>query len=118
MSKTIKNTAELFKAMGDESRLKIIKLISSKGNKLCVGAIVNQLNISQPAVSQHLKVLKGVGLVEAERDGFHIHYKLVPEILNTYGIDLISFLKTFGSELNLENKCEFNGHEQKCNELN
>lgn len=118
MSSSIKDTAEIFKAMGEETRLKIIKLIASKGNQLCVGAIANRLGVSQPAVSQHLKVLKNAGLLEAVREGYHVHYKLVGDALTSYGINLIPFLKTFGAEMDLDSCCEHKNNSEKCSGLN
>ena len=116
MDKSISDTAEIFKALGDPTRFKIIKLISATGNNLCIGAIANNLKISQPAVSQHLKILKNTGLVEADRHGFHIHYQVKKDSLNVFGIDTTSFLKSFGSEMKLEESCELN--EEKCDKLN
>ena len=76
MNNSIINTANLFKALGDETRLKIIKLIALKGNNLCVGMIAKNIEISQPAVSQHLSILKKAGLVKSSRYGSIIHYKM------------------------------------------
>jgi len=42
--------------------------------RLCVNALVRCLNISQPAVSQHLKILREAGLIKAEKRGYWIHY--------------------------------------------
>jgi len=43
---------------------------------LCVGALSRRLGISQSAVSQHLRILREKGLVQPERRGFHVHYRL------------------------------------------
>ncbi len=67
-------TIELFKALGDSTRYRIMTLLSSSGNNLCVNALSKKLNVSQPVVSQHLKVLKNAGLVSAKRMGNHMHY--------------------------------------------
>ena len=65
---------KIYKALSVDSRLQILKLI--KESKLCVNAITQKLNISQPAVSQHLSILKDVGLVKSERYGSIIHYSI------------------------------------------
>ncbi len=65
---------KIFKALSVDSRLQILKLVKDK--QLCVNAITRQLNISQPAVSQHLAILKEAGLVTNERYGSIIHYKM------------------------------------------
>jgi ArsR family transcriptional regulator, arsenate/arsenite/antimonite-responsive transcriptional repressor len=67
--------AEVFKALGDPTRLEIISLLTESEN-LCVNVIAEKTGMSQPAVSQHLKVLKNAGFVEAKKLGMHVHYNL------------------------------------------
>jgi ArsR family transcriptional regulator len=67
-----KELALLHKALSVPVRLKILKLIANR--PLCVNAITRFLNISQPAVSQHLAVLRRVGLVTGEKRGYTVHY--------------------------------------------
>jgi DNA-binding transcriptional ArsR family regulator len=69
--------AMLAKAMSDENRLRII-LFLSKGKKT-VSAIVEELGISQPLVSHHLKELKRCLMVKVEREGPFINYELADE---------------------------------------
>ena len=76
--------AEVFKALGDPTRLKIVRLLSSKRQIFCVGALAHKLGISQPAVSQHLKVLKNAGILIAHRDGFHVHHAFSPDSLGVH----------------------------------
>jgi ArsR family transcriptional regulator len=76
--------AEIFKALGDPTRVKIIRLLSSKRSVLCVGALAHRLGISQPAVSQHLRILKNAGILEAHRLGFHMHYVFNPTLLHKH----------------------------------
>lgn len=66
--------AKIFKALSDETRLKVIKLLE-KG-ELCVCEIVEALNMIQPKVSFHLSVLKDAGLVKMRREGKWIIYSL------------------------------------------
>ena len=73
--------AELFKALGDPTRLRIVRLLSSKRQVFCVGALARKIGITQPAVSQHLKVLKNAGILIAHRKGFHVHYAFNPDSL-------------------------------------
>ena len=63
---------KVFKALSDTNRLKIFIFLSRK--TLCVNALVNCLGISQPAVSQHLKILREAGLINAEKRGYWMHY--------------------------------------------
>ena len=65
---------KIYKALSVKSRLRILKLIKDK--ELCVNAITARLEISQPAVSQHLSILKKAGLVKSSRYGSIIHYKM------------------------------------------
>jgi ArsR family transcriptional regulator len=76
--------AEVFKALGDPTRLRIVQLLSSKRQVFCVGALAHKLGITQPAVSQHLKVLKNAGILIAHRKGFHVHYAFNPDSLGVH----------------------------------
>jgi len=64
--------SKVFKALSDRNRLEIFILLSRR--TLCVKALVNCFGISQPAVSQHLRVLREAGLVSAEKRGYWMHY--------------------------------------------
>lgn len=65
---------KIFKALSDTNRLKIFMLLSKR--TLCVNALVKRLDLSQPAVSQHLKILREAGLVHAEKRGYWVHYSI------------------------------------------
>jgi ArsR family transcriptional regulator len=68
--------AAVFSALADPTRLKLVKLLCHHRDPdaLCVNALAGVLGVSQSAVSQHLRVLKAIGLVKGERRGYHIHY--------------------------------------------
>jgi DNA-binding transcriptional ArsR family regulator len=67
--------AGFFKSLGDLTRLQIINLLATDSSgTLGVGEIAARLGISQPAVSQHLKTLKAVGIVDSRREGFYVYY--------------------------------------------
>ena len=72
--------AELFKALGVETRLKILEIMKQKGS---IGAkeIAGELGITVAAASQHLKILKHIGLVTSKREGYWIPYSLDEEAL-------------------------------------
>ena len=86
MTDQVKEQATIFGALADPTRLKLLKLLCQQHEPdvLCVNAMVGILGISQPAISQHLRVLKSVGLVRGERRGYHVHYAVVPEALKRY----------------------------------
>ena len=65
---------DVFTAIGDPTRRRILELLST--GDLSVGALTAELGISQPSVSQHLAVLREVGLVEATRSGTSSIYRL------------------------------------------
>jgi len=68
--------AAVFAALADPTRLKLVKLLcrQNEPNALCVNALAALLGVTQSAVSQHLRVLRGIGLVKGERRGYRIHY--------------------------------------------
>jgi DNA-binding transcriptional ArsR family regulator len=63
-----------FKALGDPIRVSILKAVCCE--RLCVGDIVARVNLSQPAVSHHLRILREAGLVTAEKKGTTIFYSM------------------------------------------
>lgn len=74
----IKELARLFKALSDETRLRLFKLLAEQESEgaLCVGALAIGLGVTQSAVSQHLAVLRAAGLVIDERRGYYVHYRV------------------------------------------
>jgi len=73
-----KQCADILRAMGDETRLRILRALLV-GQK-CVGELVDVLETSQPHVSHHLRILRQAGLVEGVREGQRICYRLMPGI--------------------------------------
>ncbi len=85
MNENIIVLAELFKALGDVSRLRIIKILASHEDKTyCVSNIAEILGITQPAVSQHMSVLKKVGLLNCEQDGKKVFYSINGQMFRQY----------------------------------
>jgi ArsR family transcriptional regulator len=74
-------TAELarwFKLLADETRLRILLFLIEQ-RELNVRSLCEVLNLSQPAVSHHLALLRADGLVDCRRDGKHNYYRLLPQ---------------------------------------
>ncbi|MCE5256099.1 MAG: metalloregulator ArsR/SmtB family transcription factor [Spirochaetaceae bacterium] len=69
--------SELFKAMADETRVKILYLLSQK--ELCVCDLAYILETTLPAVSHHLRFLKALNLVKTRREGKMVFYSLADE---------------------------------------
>ena len=70
--------AARFKALADPTRVAIVNRLAG-APEVCVCTFVNELGLSQPTVSPHLKILRGAGLVDAERRGTWAYYRLVPQ---------------------------------------
>ena len=66
--------AEVFKQISDSSRLRILWLLCHCEE--CVSNIAAAMDMSDPAVSHHLKLLRKSGLIESRRDGKEVYYKL------------------------------------------
>jgi DNA-binding transcriptional ArsR family regulator len=92
--------AFLAKSLGDENRLRI--LLSLKNGKKSVSAIVEELQLSQPLVSHHLKELRRCLLVEVERRGPFIYYQMahpgimdILKAMDSLAVALLAARKTF-----------------------
>ncbi len=75
----MKEAADFFKILSVDKRIEIIELL--KKEDLSVNALADALGVTQSAVSQHLRVLKAVGLVKDERQGYWIYYSLNKDTL-------------------------------------
>lgn len=73
--------AGLFKVLGDPARLRLLGMIAAAPGGACACDLVEPLGRSQPTVSHHLKALREAGLIEGERVGTWVWYRIVPERL-------------------------------------
>ena len=86
----IEKLVEIFKALSDPTRLKLVMALNDcepgvcEGGSLCVNALAHRLQVTQSAVSQHLRILRQAGLVRGARNGSFIHYSLDPDGLAKY----------------------------------
>lgn len=78
---------KVFKALSDETRLKILMIISSK--VMCQKGISKHLQISDSAVSQHIKILKEANILTGYKEGYYVFYKINDEVFK----ECISFMK-------------------------
>ena len=77
------HVANLFKALGDPVRLRLFSNIaSSEGGEACV-CDIQDVGVSQPTVSHHLRKLREAGLLESERRGTWVYYRVAPGVLAT-----------------------------------
>ncbi|TCC30694.1 ArsR/SmtB family transcription factor [Kribbella speibonae] len=73
--------AAVFKALADPVRLRLMSIIASAGDEVCVCDITPHFEVSGPTISHHLKVLREAGLVDCERRGTWVYYWALPERL-------------------------------------
>jgi ArsR family transcriptional regulator len=77
--------AEVLKTLANPRRLEILHALS--GGAIEVGRLARTIGASQPNVSQHLALLRAVGIVEAERDGREVRYRLTdPDVMVACGL--------------------------------
>ncbi len=63
---------QILKSLSDDTRYRLVILLLE--HDYCVGALSNQLGVSKPAVSQHLKILRNAGIVKGDKRGYFTHY--------------------------------------------
>ena len=85
---------KVFKALSDETRLKILMIISSK--VMCQKGISKHLHISDSAVSQHIKILKDANILTGYKDGYFVFYEINKDVFD----ECISFMKLLGDDKN------------------
>ena len=78
---------KVFKALSDETRLKILMIISRK--VMCQKGISKHLQISESAVSQHIKILKEANILTGYKEGYYVFYRINEEVFN----ECIFFMK-------------------------
>jgi ArsR family transcriptional regulator, arsenate/arsenite/antimonite-responsive transcriptional repressor len=69
-------TAELFRALGDPARVRIVNVLATTDEPVCVCELIEPLGLSQPTVSHHLKKLLDAGLLEREQRGKWAYFSL------------------------------------------
>jgi ArsR family transcriptional regulator len=70
------NPVEIFKALGEETRLRLANLLLQTDEDLCVCEMVDALELPQYQISKHLTILKNAGLLQASRRGTWVYYRL------------------------------------------
>jgi ArsR family transcriptional regulator len=87
----MKEFIRVMKALSDQNRLKIIKMLQHR--ELCVCEIQAGLQIAQPTVSKHLKILEDAGLVGYRKEGLWVNYYLENGNSNPYAATLLGNLR-------------------------
>jgi len=87
----MKQFIRVMKALSDPNRVKIIKLLQQK--RMCVCELRGALEISQPSVSKHLKILEEAGMVDYQKDGLWVDYYLTNGNNTPYVATILGNLK-------------------------
>jgi DNA-binding transcriptional ArsR family regulator len=85
-----------FRALADPTRRRILELLSRRD--LTAGEIAEEFPIAFPSVSRHLGVLKDAGLVDSEREGQHIRYRLNTTVSQEVVRYLLRLVKKGGTD--------------------
>ena len=99
MECTDRQMAYVFKALGDENRIQILKLLHN-GEK-CACKLLDALNISQPTLSHHMKILCDAGIVNGRKDGKWMHYSICSES----SAELSAMLRQLLTAANVPDNC-------------
>jgi len=92
----MKDFIKVAKALSDPNRIKIVKMLQHK--RMCVCEIRALLQIAQPSVSKHLKILENAGLVGSVKDGLWVNYYLADGSSSPYAASLLGNLRHWLSD--------------------
>lgn len=92
-------TAVIFKAFCDENRIKILQLL--QGGEKCACMLLEEMNITQPTLSHHMKILCDSGIVSGRKEGKWMHYS-ISEAGIEYAEKYLSSLKNSREDNNNE----------------
>ena len=98
---------EIFKVFSNEVRLKVFEYLLE--GKMCVSGIVNKMNVTQPTVTQHLRILKEIGVVKSEKIGHWMHYSIDKKGINRVKQEMEKFVKNLKVQ---DGKCKIS--DLKC----
>ncbi len=99
---------ESLRVLSEKSRFRLVRTLLRRD--LCVEALSKRMEISESAVSQHLKVLQEHGLVDSEKRGYYKHYRVRRDYLQAIGHAILSLSEI---EPDTQNCCHEKGHHGK-----
>ena len=91
---TLKQVEKISKALGDANRLKILQHISKKGGCGQCSEIQDVIDLTQPSISHHIKILLEAGLIEQEKEGRNHKYTLNDQLVKEYTATVGAQLKS------------------------
>ena len=103
---------DVFKALGDPTRVKIVRMLAENG-EMCVCKIIEALDMTQPAISHHMSVLKHAGITKFRKEGQWIHYSLDVEAFESGPFEFLSdIIKKAKSPKQAPDVCNTNRNEE------
>jgi DNA-binding transcriptional ArsR family regulator len=93
--RVMKRQDEIFRALADPTRRAVFERLFS--GEATVGELTSSFSVSQPAISQHLRVLRGAGLVRERRSGRNVFYRVDPKGLRPL-VDWLAHYQAFWNE--------------------
>jgi ArsR family transcriptional regulator len=96
----VRPLSRLFRALGDETRLRIVALLAH--GELCVCHLESALDLNQSTASRQLGILKSAGVVDSRRDGTWMYYSITAQEHETVSRALDVLTRTFGAEAALK----------------
>ena len=100
----VRPVSRLFKALGDDTRMRIVALLSH--GELCVCHVQQALGLTQPNASRQLGILKNAGVVEPRREGTWTYYKLASQTDRHCGEQLKALVRSFAAQAVLKRDVE------------
>lgn len=100
----VRPVTRLFKALSDETRLRIVALLSP--GELCVCHLQQALQLPQPNVSRQLAILRSAGVVEDRREGTWVYYRLREQEDADCARELDGLVKRFAKDANIRREIE------------
>jgi DNA-binding transcriptional ArsR family regulator len=103
--------AKMLKVLSVPARVQIVQLL--KGGALCVNALAARLDITQGAVSQHLRVMRDAGIVIDKKRGYFVHYQLNEPVLVKWQKHINELLDPEKGKIKSKSSCRKNQETQR-----
>jgi len=111
----LNNVTDVMKALSDPNRIRIVEMISDKS--MCVCEITSVLNLATSTVSKHLSVLRDAGIIEDEKDGKWVNYRLKMPANNEFVQHVLFVLKNWVRDSNTVQRDKNNSCRTDRNQL-
>jgi len=95
----LNDVTKVFKALSDSNRIRIIEMITDKA--MCVCEITSILGLATSTVSKHLSILRDAGIIEDEKDGKWVNYRLKSPAANEYVQHLLFLMKNWVRDIEI-----------------